>query len=74
MPIDESLYEKIDQLSSAEKWRLVRHVLETLEKERTAPLEVSDWHKELQATYGILADDPIERAVQLPLQERDPIE
>ena len=25
-------------------------------------------------TYGVLADDPIERPPQLPLEERDPIE
>ena len=25
-------------------------------------------------TYGALADDPIERPLQLPLEERDPIE
>jgi len=34
----------------------------------------TDWHTALRATYGILADDPIERPPQLPLEEREPIE
>lgn len=33
----------------------------------------TDWHTALKATYGILADDPIERPPQLLLEVREPL-
>lgn len=65
------LVKEIDRLPAAEKWRLVKHVLETLEHEQTSH---DDYHQRLRETYGILADDPIERPPQLPLEEREPLE
>lgn len=42
------------------------------------PLEImpvaEDWAAFVNRMYGALADDPIERLPQLPLEERDPIE
>ena len=68
----QDLFEEVERLPIAEKWRLVNHVLRSLERAQIQPK--SDWHQALQETYGILADDPIERPPQLPLEERDPIE
>ena len=36
--------------------------------------EREDWAVFVEATYGSLADDPIERPAQLPLEVRDQIE
>jgi len=67
----EQLIEEIDQLQHSEKWRLVNHLLQSLEHEQHQP---TDWKAALKATQGILADDPIERPPQLPLEEREPLE
>jgi hypothetical protein len=64
----------IDQLPTADKWQIVRHVLRTLEYEQVIAPAKSDWHELLRETYGILADDPIERPPQLPLEERERLE
>lgn len=38
-------------------------------------VDVNGWPKGFfERTYGALADDPMERPPQLPLEERDPIE
>ena len=37
-------------------------------------IDKTDWHAALCATYGILADDPIERPPQPPLEMHEPIE
>lgn len=71
MTLDKLLAE-VEQLSSSDKWRLVNHVLRALEQEQHA--SSTDWKTALKATYGILADDPIERPPQLPLEEREPLE
>ena len=74
-----NLYEDVvslaDKLSVAEKAQLIEHLGNTLRHD----LEVEafrrmPWHEFLDHTYGILADNPIERPEQLPLEERDPIE
>jgi hypothetical protein len=65
MPIDR-LLDEVDQLPPADKWRLVNHILRALEQEQRKSL--SDWQQALKATYGILADDPIERPPQLPFR------
>lgn len=71
MPI-EKLLDEIDQLPHTEKWRLVTHILQSLEQE---PRQIeNDWKQAIKATYGILADDPIERPPQLPLKNREPFE
>jgi hypothetical protein len=67
MTVDQ-LFNEIDQLPTSEKWRLVNHILQTLEHEQR---KSDNWQDKLKATYGILADDPIERPPQLPLEERE---
>lgn len=71
MTID-NLVDEIDQLPASDKWRLVNHILRSLEQEQLK-LE-SNWKQSLRETYGILADDPIERPSQLLLEEREPLE
>ena len=68
----QDLFEEVERLPLAEKWRLVNQVLRSLEQAQIQPK--SDWYQALQETYGILADDPIERPPQLFLEEREPIE
>ena len=70
MPIEQLLAE-IDQLPHSDKWRLVNHLLQSLEHDQRQP---TDWKTALKATQGILADDPIERPPQLPLEDREPLE
>lgn len=41
---------------------------------QTAPEHKEDWADFVNATYGILADDPIERPADLPPDLRDEIE
>lgn len=66
------LTHEIDQVSTTEKWRLVNHILQSLEQAQN--IGVTDWQSRLIATAGILADDPIERPPQLPLEEREMLE
>lgn len=40
----------------------------------TAPMPDPEWASFVNRMYGALADDPIERPAQLPLEERDAIE
>jgi hypothetical protein len=37
-------------------------------------LSPEEWRAFLESTAGILADDPIERGVELPEEQREPIE
>jgi hypothetical protein len=68
------LVDKIDQLSVAEKWRLVKHILETLEHAHVAPESRDEYQQRLRETYGVLSDNPMERPPQLPFEEREPLE
>lgn len=68
----QNLLEEVEHLPITDKWRLVNHILRYLEQ--TQVQVKSDWHQALRATYGILADDPIERPPQLPLEERESLE
>lgn len=75
MNIYDEIVSKADQLTLAEKARLlehlsavVRHDLE-IEAFRRMP-----WQEFIERTAGSLADDPIERPPQLPLEEREPLE
>ena len=69
----QSLLDEVEHLPIAEKWQLVRHLLDDLEAEKKAAAQ-EDWASFVNRMYGALADDPIERPVQLPLTERDAIE
>lgn len=64
----EGLLEQAQQLTPMERLRLMERLAATLQVELAQP---SDWQKALRVTYGILADDPIERPEQPPLEERD---
>ena len=75
MTLYDDVVTKVDKLSVNEKVRLIEHLGSTLQHD----LEVESyrrmpWHEFLKRTYGILADDPIERPPQLPLEEREPLE
>ncbi|MEO8395067.1 MAG: hypothetical protein ABI700_18870 [Chloroflexota bacterium] len=75
MNIYDEVVSKADQLSLAEKARLLEHLSTAL---RDA-LEVEafrrmPWQEFIGRTAGSLADDPIERPLQLPLEERDVLE
>jgi len=68
----QNILNEVDRLPDTDKWRLVNHVLRSLEQNQGR--EKQNWHDAVQATYGILADDPIERPPQLPLEDREPLE
>ena len=67
------LFEQVDQLSTVEKWQLVRRMLHSLEHEHTPAQPKSDWHEFLRETYGRLRDMPIERWDQGEYEEREPL-
>ena len=67
----ETLFEQVQKLSPAQRLRMMELLAVTLQ---TDFAQQTDWHAALRATYGILADDPIERPPQLPLEEREPLE
>ncbi len=67
----ETLFEQVQKLEPTERLRLMELLATSLKLDF---IQQTDWHTALKATYGILADDPIERPEQLPLEERDPIE
>lgn len=67
----EQIYNEIDRLPTADRWRLVNHILRSLEHEQQAE---RDWQQAVAATYGILADDPIEEPEDLPFAVREEIE
>jgi hypothetical protein len=67
----EILLQQAQKLSPLERLRLVELLSVTLQADF---IRQTDWHTALKATYGILADDPIDRPPQLPFEERDPIE
>lgn len=68
------LLEEVDRLPAADKWQLVKHVLDTLEQEQSAPASTADYHQFLRETYGVLRDTPIERLEQGEYEEREPLE
>ena len=60
----ETLFEQVQKLTLPQRLRMIELLAVTLQ---------TDWHTALKATYSILADDPIERPPQLPLEAREPI-
>jgi hypothetical protein len=68
-----SVLNEVERLPTAEKWQLVRHLLDELEADKRSAAQ-EDWVSFVNRMYGALANDPIERPSQLPLTERDPIE
>lgn len=67
----DALFEQAQKLSPVQRLRMIELLTASLHPDLTRQ---TDWHTALKATYGILADDPIERPPQLPLEEREPIE
>ena len=64
MTIDH-LFDEVSRLPNAEKWQLVRRLLDDLEAEKQVAGR-EDWTDFVNRMYGALADDPIERPPQLP--------
>lgn len=71
----QDIAELADQLTLAEKARLIEHLSaalrQTLEVEAYKRM---DWHEFIERTAGSLAEFPIERPPQPPLEEREAIE
>ncbi len=67
----ETLVEQVQNLEPVQRLRMMEVLARSLQIDF---LSEADWHTALRATYGILADDPIERPEQLPLEEREPLE
>ena len=68
------LINEVDRLSAADKWQLVKHVLDTLEQEQITSPSTTDYQQFLRETYGSLQDTPIERGDQGEYEEREPLE
>lgn len=68
------LVEEINRLPTAEKWRLVKHMLDTLEQEQATPATREAYLQRLHETYGVLRDTPLERSDQGDYEEREPLE
>ncbi len=70
----QTVVELADQLPLAEKARLIEHLSaalrQTLEVEAYKHM---DWHEFIELTAGSLADSPLERPAQPPLEEREPL-
>lgn len=69
----DKLLQEVERLPVTEKWRLVKHVLRSLEQGQSAA-PVSDWHQFLRETYGSLRDTPIQRWDQGEYEQREPLE
>ncbi len=74
MPTLDELLDEVEQLPTADKWELVKHLLRSLEHRQTAEPAPLDWHEFLRETYGSLRDTPIERWDQGEYEEREPLE
>ena len=74
MPNVDQLLHEVEGLPSAEKWRLVKLLLQSLEQEQIPVPEAEDWHRFLRETYGSLRDNPIQRWDQGEYEEREPLE
>lgn len=75
MNIFEEVIMLTEQLTLSEKARLIERLSMAMQED----LEIEafrrmPWQEFIDRTAGILADDPIERPVQLPLEEREPLE
>lgn len=66
----DNILEQAQHLTPIERLRLMERLAAALQADLARP---TDWRAALRATYGILADDPIERPAQPPLEERDSV-
>jgi hypothetical protein len=64
-----------DQLPLADKARLIEHLSAGLRHDlETEAYKQMPWHEFIERTAGSLADDPIERLPQPPIDKREPLE
>ena len=70
----DKLIHQVEQLPVADRWRLVKQLLRSLEDEQTIDPIATDWHDFLRETYGSLSDTPIERWDQGDYEERESLE
>jgi hypothetical protein len=70
----QEIFELVDQLPRDKKRQLLRRLKQSLDEQKTSSVSTRRWRDSLRATYGILADDPIVRPPQPPLENREPIE
>ena len=71
----EQLAAQVEQLSIQDKLRLMERLSVTLRRElEVEAFQRMPWPEFIDRTAGILADDPIERPPQLPMEEREPLE
>jgi hypothetical protein len=85
----ETMLEQIRTLPVSERKRLIGLIVDTLTDADASPDEDRltrepmhgidayrrmPWHEFVERTAGILADDPIERPAQPPLEAREPLE
>jgi hypothetical protein len=67
--------EMADQLPLADKARLIEHLSAALRHDlEVEAYQRMPWHEFIERTAGILADDPIERPLQPPTEERELLE
>ena len=74
-----ALYDQVvtltDRLTLVEKARLLEHLSARLKRDLEGEASHNmPWEEFVDRTAGILADDPIERPPQLPLEDREPLE
>lgn len=55
----EDLFDQVEKLSPTQRLRMMELLAASLHTDYSE-LPQRDWHEALKATYGILADDPIE--------------
>ncbi len=75
MTIYDEIVSKADRLPLAEKARLLEHLSTSMRHDlEVEAFKRMSWHEFVDHTAGILADDPIERPPQLPVEDREPLE
>jgi hypothetical protein len=75
--LEQEIVEKFHQLDEASKRRLLASLEQEINASPDKPphkMMRQEWEAFINETYGSLADDPIERGPDLPLEIRDEIE
>ena len=71
----DEIAELADQLSPTEKARLIDRLITAVrQNQEIEAYKKMDWHEFIERMAGSLADTPLERPPQPPLEEREPIE
>jgi hypothetical protein len=69
----EVLFDEAERLPVAEKWRLVRQLLRSLENDQAPADDNLSWQEFLHSTYGLFRDTPIERWDAGDYEVREPL-